>query len=81
MRASKRDQAKEALALLFEKLSIKRIICVDDVYALASSHEDAVGLIEELGPEAAGPIINNNEIPIQQDRDIWIQPFISGGNL
>src|SRR5438046_1638498 len=76
MRPNKRDEAKQALAQLFEKLGIKRIICVDDVYALPSAHEDAIGLIEELGVETSRPIINNDDIPLNQNRDIWAPPFI-----
>jgi hypothetical protein len=72
---TEREDAHQALALLFKKLAITRIVYIDDVYALPSGYEDAVGLIVELGAEATAPIIDNEAIPLREEIDVWIEPF------
>jgi len=75
MAADKKEKAKNALQQLFESLSIKRIVCVDDEYSQTHPPEEAIGLIDVVGPRVAGPIINNKSLPINQDRDIWVPAF------
>ncbi len=76
MPPTERENAHEAVGQLFEKLAITRVVCVDDVYALPSNYDAAAGLIVELdAAERAKQIIGNEEIPLHQEYDIWIEPF------
>lgn len=75
MGANKKEDAQKALAQLFESLDIKKIICIDDEYALPHGSEEAIGLIDRLGPEKANAILNNKVIRIHEERDIWVGPF------
>lgn len=75
MAANKREKAQKALQHLFEALSIQRIVCVDDEYSQTHPPEEAIGLIDVVGFKVAGPLINNKDLPLNQDPDIWVPPF------
>jgi hypothetical protein len=75
MPASKEERAQQALSKLFESLSIKRVVCVDDEYAFSYPAADAIGLIVGLDRARVGAVFQNRDIPFGPDRVLWVPQF------
>src|ERR1700730_13043661 len=69
------EEAIKAITQLLQLLKVKRIICVDDVYALPAGLEEAIGLVNELGPEVSQDVISNDTIPLNAPPEVWRTPF------